>query len=183
MILPIYLYGSGVLREKTLPVSPDCPGLKQLIDDMYETMYAAEGVGLAAPQTGVSIRMFVVDANELSDDEPSAKGFRQTFINPEILERSGARVMRSEGCLSLPNMKADVLRENTVKVRYFDEDFVEHTQVFDGIIARIIQHEYDHLEGILYPDHLSPLKKKLLKRKLDDIRLGTNKAHYRSKID
>jgi peptide deformylase len=183
MILPIYLYGSGVLRAKTLPATPDYPGLKQLISDMYETMYAAEGVGLAAPQAGVSIRLFVVDASELSDEEPSAEGFRQVFVNPEILERSGARVLRSEGCLSLPNLKADVLRESIVKIRYFDENFVEHTEVFDGVIARIIQHEYDHLEGILYPDLLSPLKKKLMKRKLDGIRSGANKAHYRSRID
>ena len=183
MILPIYLYGSGVLRERTSLVSPDYPGLKQLIDDMYETMYAAEGVGLAAPQVGLSIRLFVMDADEFADDEPSAKGFKQAFVNPEILERGGARVSRSEGCLSVPDMKADVVRESVVKVRYCDENFVERTEIFDGVIARIIQHEYDHLEGILYPDLLSQLKKKLLRRKLDCIRSGGNRPHYRSKID
>ena len=183
MILPIYLYGSNCLREKTETVTPDYPELKQLIANMYDTMYNADGVGLAAPQIGKALRLFVVDADPMKKNEPRAAGLKKTFINPEILERGGEMCSAPEGCLSIPDFNEDVVRPDIITVKYLDEDFNEHVETFDGIIARIIQHEYDHIEQILFPDLLSQLKKKLVRRKLDKIRTGKVKASYNTRID
>ncbi|MDR2425447.1 MAG: peptide deformylase [Prevotellaceae bacterium] len=183
MILPIYLYGSSCLREKTQTVAPDYPDLKQLIANMYDTMYNADGVGLAAPQIGRSIRLFVVDADPVKNRDSRATGFRQTFINPQILERSGEMCSASEGCLSIPDIHEEVVRNDVITVKYFDENFNEHLDTFAGIVARIVQHEYDHIEQILFPDHFSQLKKKLVRRKLDKIRTGKIQPEYRSRID
>jgi len=183
MILPIYLYGSTVLRNENKSVVPDYPDLKQLIANMYETMYNAEGVGLAAPQVGVSLRLFVVDAAPMSEDDSNAEGFKKTFINPEIIETSGEPFLFKEGCLSVPDIKENVLRDSIVKLKYYDEDFNEHIDTYDGIIARIIQHEYDHIEQILFTDRLSQLKKKLLKKKLNSIKEKKNNPFYKSKVN
>ncbi|MDR3246520.1 MAG: peptide deformylase [Prevotellaceae bacterium] len=181
MILPIYLYGASVLREKAELVTPDYPDLKQLIDNMFETMYNAEGIGLAAPQVGKPIRLFVVDT--ANADEPETERFKKAFINPVILEKSGELFSYKEGCLSIPNIREDVVRESIVKIRYFDEDFNEHTDVYDGTVARVIQHEYDHIEQIMFTDLLSQLKKKLLKKKLDNIKNGKNMPSFKAKIN
>jgi peptide deformylase len=172
-----------VLREKTELVTPDYADLKQLIENMYETMYNADGVGLAAPQVGKTIRLFVVDANPMADEYPEAKGFRKTFINPVILETSGDPVAYEEGCLSIPSLREEVVRNSIVKIKYLDEDFNEHTDVYDGIVSRIIQHEYDHIEQTVFTDHVSQLKKKLLKRKLNNIKNGKNMPAYRARIN
>jgi peptide deformylase len=172
-----------VLREKTELVTPDYPDLKQLIDNMYETLYSAEGVGLAAPQVGKPIRLFVVDANAMAEDYPEAKDFKKIFINAFILEKSGEPWAYREGCLSIPEIREDIIRESIVKIRYFDEDFNEHTDVFDGIISRIVQHEYDHIEQIMFTDRLSQLKKKLVKRKIDNIKNGKNMPLYKARIN
>jgi len=183
MILSIYLYGSNVLREKAKLVTPDYPDLKQLIDNMYETLYNAEGVGLAAPQVGKPIRLFVVDANAMAEEYPDAKDFKKIFINPLILEKSGNPWVYKEGCLSIPEIREDIVRESIVKIRYLDENFNEHTDVFEGIISRIVQHEYDHVDQIMFTDRLSQLKKKLMKRKLDNIKNGKNMPFYKSRIN
>ncbi|MDR1170428.1 MAG: peptide deformylase [Prevotellaceae bacterium] len=183
MILQIYLYGSDVLRKKTELVTPDYADLKQLIDNMYETMYNAEGVGLAAPQVGRSIRLFIVDASAMADEYPEAKEFKKTFINPSIIETYGDPFTYSEGCLSVPKIREDIVRDSIVKINYFDENFTEHTDVYDGIVSRIIQHEYDHIEQILFTDRMSQLKKKLLKRKLNNIKDGKDRPSYSSRIN
>jgi peptide deformylase len=170
-----------VLREKSELVTPDYPDLKQLIDNMYETMYNAEGVGLAAPQVGKPIRLFVVHAKD--EDDPKAENFKKTFINPLILEKSGDMFAYKEGCLSIPELREDIVRESIVKIKYFDEDFNEHTDVYDGTISRIIQHEYDHVEQIMFTDRLSQLKKKLVKKKLDNIKNGKNMPSFKARIN
>jgi peptide deformylase len=172
-----------VLREKTELVTPDYADLKQLIDDMYETMYSAEGIGLAAPQVGKAIRLFIVDASPLSDEYPEAKDFKKTFINPTIIETSGEPFSYREGCLSVPNIHEEIVRNSVVKIKYFDENFVEHTDVYDGIVSRIVQHEYDHVEQIVFTDRVSQLKKKLLKRKLDNIKNGKSMPAYKARIN
>jgi peptide deformylase len=183
MILQIYLYGSNILREKTEPVTPDYPDLKQLIDNMYETMHKADGVGLAAPQVGIAIRLFVVDATPMTDEYPEAKDFKKTFINPTIIETSGEPFCYQEGCLSIPNIREEIVRDSIVKIKYFDENFNEHTEVYDGIVSRIVQHEYDHIEQIMFTDHMSQLKKKLLKRKLDNIKDGKSMPSYKTRLN
>jgi peptide deformylase len=177
MIYPIVAYGDPVLRKQTEEIGPDYQGLKQLIEDMFETMYYANGVGLAAPQIGKSIRLFVVDAEPM--DEEELKGFKKVFINPEILDETGEEWGMEEGCLSIPGIREDVFRNENVTIRYQDENFVEHTETFDGMAARVIQHEYDHIEGILFTDHLSGIKKRLLKNKLLNISKGNAKSEYR----
>jgi peptide deformylase len=172
-----------VLRQKTELVTPDYEDLKQLIDNMYETMYAAEGVGLAAPQIGKALRLFVVDASPMAEEYPEAKGFKKTFINPTIIETYGESFSYEEGCLSIPNIREDVVRESIVKIKYFDEDFNERTDVYEGIISRIVQHEYDHVEQVMFTDRVSQLKKKLLKRKLDNIKSGKNMPAYKARIN
>ena len=163
MIYPIVAYGHPVLKKKAVKIGPEYPGLKELIDSMFETMYASSGVGLAAPQINFSIRLFVVDGSPFEDEEPALKDFKKVFINPRIMDESGAKWKFNEGCLSIPGVRDDVDRHPDVYLNYFDENFVEHKETFTGIAARIIQHEYDHVEGILFTDRLSPLKKQLLK--------------------
>lgn len=180
MIYPIYVYGSSVLRRETEEVTPDYPQLKQVIENMFETMYDSDGVGLAAPQVGKSLRMFVVDAEPYADEEPELKGFRKVFINPEIYERTGDKVLFSEGCLSLPGIREEVSREPSIRIKYFDENFQEHDEEYSGFAARVIQHEYDHIEGKMFVDHLSPLRKTLLKGKLAAMAKGKYKADYKT---
>lgn len=147
---------------------------------MYTTMYESDGIGLAAPQVGLSIRLFVIDGSNIDGIKP--EGFKQTFINAQILEETGEEWKYEEGCLSIPRIHENVSRKPVVKVRYMDEDFVEHTKTFDGMAARIIQHEYDHIEGILFIDHISPLKRNLLKGKLNNITLGKVDHHYKMRF-
>ncbi len=179
MIYPIVVYGDPVLRKKAEPVSKDFQGLKELIDDMFETMYLSDGVGLAAPQIGKSIRIFVIDASVNADEEPELKDFKKVFINPEILERNGDNCIINEGCLSLPDIHEDISRPPFVKIRYQDENMEEQVGEYSGYAARVIQHEYDHLEGTLLIDHLLPLKKRLLKSKLTAISKGKIKTSYK----
>lgn len=179
MIRPIIGYGHPVLREKTEEVGPDYPNLKQLLEDMWETMYAAEGVGLAAPQIGVPARIFVIDPG-LIDEE--LKDHKRAMINPQVLESSRETWPYEEGCLSIPGIREKITREERVLMEWEDEQFEVHEQWFEGISARVILHEYDHLEGILFPDRLSSLKKRLLKRRLDSISRGNVRADYRMKF-
>jgi peptide deformylase len=182
MIRPVYIYGSPVLRKVATNITPNYPNLKELIADMYETMYHSDGIGLAAPQVGVSIRLFVIDASPLEEDYEDLKGFKRTFINAQIVERSGEISLYNEGCLSLPGLREDVNRESSVLIKYVDSDFQPMEERFDGVAARIIQHEYDHLDGILFPDRLSPIRRQILKGKLQAISKGRFTANYRYKL-
>lgn len=182
MILPVYGYGQAVLREVAKDITKDYPGLKELIQDMFETMHEAEGVGLAAPQIGKSIRLFVIDAEPMVEDHKELKGFKKVFINAHIIEESGEPWLYNEGCLSLPGIREDVRRKPKVKLNYFDENFVAHEEIFEGIAARIFQHEYDHLDGILIPDRISPLRRTLIRNKLNNIVTGNVKVSYKMKF-
>lgn len=182
MILPIVAFGTPVLKQKAKEISKDHEGLQDLIENMFETMYEASGVGLAAPQIGKSIRLFIVDASPFEEDEPELKDFQQVFINPEILEEEGEEWDFNEGCLSIPHIREDVSRKPKIRIRYQDEHFDTYEEEFEGVAARIIQHEYDHIEGVLFTDYLSPLKKRLLKRKLSDIAKGNIRVDYRMKF-
>jgi peptide deformylase len=182
MILPVYLYGSPILRQVCSCIAQNSPDIQKLIADMRETMANADGVGLAAPQVGKAVRLFVADANALADKFPEAKNFVHTFINPCILEESGKKWRYSEGCLSVPNIHEDVERLSQVRLRYMDEDFNEHCEWFDGVCARIIQHECDHLEGRTYIEHLSSLRRQLLKSKLQRISKGITGCEYSTHI-
>jgi peptide deformylase len=191
MILPIVAYGDPVLKKEAEEIDQTFPKLKELIADMYETMYAAQGVGLAAPQIGKSIRMFVVDGSpfaEVDEDEeedPRAvgmEGFKRVFINPIIEEETGANWVFAEGCLSIPKIREDVSRKEKIRVTYYDENWQFHDEWFDGYKARIIQHEYDHIEGILFTDHLSVLKKRMLTKRLTNISQGEVKVSYKMKF-
>lgn len=182
MILPIYAYGQPVLKKVAAPIEPGHQGLEQLIADMWETMYHAEGVGLAAPQVGVSIRLFVIDTLQLDKDERKGEkeaGFKKVFINAQMLDEVGELWTYEEGCLSIPRIRGDVERPPQIRIRYLDENFQEHEESFSGINARVVQHEYDHIEGVLFTEHLKPLKKRLIRRKLDDIRLGKVSMDYK----
>jgi len=181
MILPVYVIGTPVLRKVAQPISPGYEGLKELLNDMEDTMYHSDGIGLAAPQIGKSVRIFIIDATPLEEDDPSLKHFKKVFINPKIVEYRGEKLLFNEGCLSIPTIREDVERESEVRIQYYDEDFNFHDEVFDGIKARIIQHEYDHLEGILFTDRVNPLKKRLLKGKLAAISKGKVDVNYRIK--
>lgn len=180
MIYPIVAYGDNALRESTRELSPETPDLQQIIANMYETMYNASGVGLAAPQVGLPYRLFVVDAKPMKDldDEPDTATFRQTFINPEILAEEGDEWDFEEGCLSIPGIRETVWRQPKITIRYYDENWEEHTRTLTGIKARIVQHEYDHIEGVLFTDYLSGLKKRLLKKKLNKIAKGKIEVDY-----
>jgi peptide deformylase len=180
MIYPIVVYGHQALRKVAEDVDQDYPGLDQLIKDMYETMYYAEGVGLASPQIGKSIRLFVIDGKPLADDEPSLADFKKTFINAHIEEKSGELQPMTEGCLSIPNLREEVNREARIRITYYDENWEFHDEVYDGFKARIIQHEYDHLDGILFTDKVSPLRRRLLKGKLNAISKGKFEADYKT---
>ncbi len=184
MILPIIAYGDPVLRKVSKDIDQDYPNLKQLIDNMFETMYHARGVGLAAPQIGLDIRLFIVDASPFDNDDedkPSLKNFKKIFINAHITEESGKEWPFSEGCLSIPEIREDVNRLSKINITYLDENFVEHVESYDGILARIIQHEYDHIEGKLFIDKISPIKKRLIAKKLDAITKGLIKPDYKMK--
>lgn len=180
MIYPIVVYGDPVLNQEAEEISKDYPGLPKLIDDMFETMYAAHGVGLAAPQIGKSIRLFVVDGSPMDEDELA--DFKKVFINPEILEESDEEWKFEEGCLSIPGLREKVERPEEITMRYMDENFQEHTETFNGLKARIIQHEYDHIEGILFTEHLSAFKKSLIRGKLNSISKGEFEKNYPVKI-
>ena len=172
MILPIVAYGDPVLRKKGTQITEDYPKLDELLENMFDTMYGARGIGLAAPQIGLPIRVFIVDATPFEDDEDLSEEeqkmvstFKKVFINAEIIEESGDEWAFNEGCLSIPDVNEDVFRKPKVVIEYLDENFKKHTDTFEGIVARIIQHEYDHIEGILFTDKLSPLKKRLIKQR------------------
>ena len=186
MILPIVGYGDPVLRKVGEDIAADYPNLKELIFNMFDTMYNAYGIGLAAPQVGLPIRLFVIDMVPFSDDEDMSpeeqqklKTCKKAFINAKILKEEGELWSFNEGCLSIPNVREDVSRHERITVQYQDEDFNIHTEVFDGLTARVIQHEYDHIEGVLFTDHLSPLKKKLLLKRLGNITQGAIQVDYK----
>lgn len=182
MIKPIFLYGNTILRKPSVDIDKNYPNVPQLIADLYETMDNAEGVGLAAPQIGLDIRVFVVDASGFADDYADAKNFRRVFINAHIIETSGKEWLFNEGCLSLPTLHEDISRKETVVLRYCDENFIEKTETFSGIRARIIQHEHDHLQGKMFIDHVGALKKRLIKGKLQNIEKGKAAAKYRVRV-
>ncbi len=189
MILPIVAYGDPVLRKESQDISAEYPNLKDLIANMYDTMYDAYGVGLAAPQVGLPIRLFLVDTTPFADDEDltkaeqaSLKDFKRTFINAEILEETGDEWAFNEGCLSIPEVREDVFRKPKIKIQYQDEDFKTHVEEFDGLVARVIQHEYDHIEGILFTDKLSALKKRLIKSRLNNISKGNINVDYKMRF-
>lgn len=181
MVLPIFVYGSPVLRKVAEEIPRDFPNLKSFIADMWETMYKSDGVGLAAPQVGRSLRMFVIDGSAMDDDDPTMKDFKITFINPKIIIKEGEPWVFNEGCLSLPNIREDISRPEKITMEYYDEDFNLHHEEFGGLKARIIQHEYDHLEGILLVDHVSAIKRKLLAGKLNAISKGKVDVSYKIK--
>jgi peptide deformylase len=180
MIYPVTVFGDPVLRKIAEPITPEFPSLKEFIQNMFDTMYNSDGVGLAAPQVGQAIRIFVIDST--TEDEDEEPGIIRAFINPEILEKSGDEWVMNEGCLSLPEIREDVARPETVKIKYMDEDFNEHIDVFNGFTSRVIQHEYDHLEGKMFVDYLNPLKKRILKGKLTAISKGKVVPKYRIKV-
>ena len=179
MILPIVAYGHPTLKAVAQPVTPDYPELETLIQDMWETLAHSEGVGLAAPQVNKSIQLFLVDGNPFYPDYPDAKDFKQAFINPELLEASEEMSPFKEGCLSLPNIYEEVMRPEKIRIKYLDENFQEHEEVFEGIRARIIQHEYEHLQGHVFVDDIAPLRKTLLQGKLRAITEGKCDVDYR----
>lgn len=181
MILPIYIYGQPILRKTADDITPDYPGLKELIANMFETMDNADGVGLAAPQVGLPIRVVVIDLDVLSDDMPEYKGFRRAYINAHILEADGEEEVMEEGCLSLPGVHEKVPRLNRVHVTYLDENLVVHDEVIEGYLARVMQHEFDHLEGKMFIDHISPLRKQMIKGKLNAMLHGKAHCTYRVK--
>lgn len=178
MILPIVAYGDPVLKARGRNIERGHPGLMELLDSMWETMYTAKGVGLAAPQVGSNIRLFIIDASPYSDEDASLEGFKKTFINPLITEQWGDEWVFNEGCLSFPELREDISRKPNIRMQYVDEEFNEHEEVFSGLAARIIQHEYDHIEGIVMVDRISPLKRTLIRRKLNNISRGLVKADY-----
>ena len=182
MILPIYALGQPVLKKVAEPITADYPDLKELLENMWETMYNAQGVGLAAPQIGKSIRLFLVDTEQLEDEDFKEVGLKQVFINAQKIEEAGEPWDYEEGCLSIPNIRGDVQRPAQLKIRYMDENFVEHEKVFSGMTARVIQHEYDHIDGILFTELLKPIKRRLMKRKLEKIKKGRIDSDYRMKF-
>lgn len=182
MILPIYIYGMAVLRMATAHVQPDYPDLKGLISNMFETLSHADGVGLAAPQVGLSLRLAVIDLDVISDDAPEYKGFRRAYINPQIIEKDTTQTdLMEEGCLSLPGIHESVRRPTRIHVKYQDENFQEHDEWVDGFLARVMQHEFDHLDAHLFIDHLSPLRKQMIKGKLSSMLKGKYRCSYKTK--
>lgn len=189
MILPILAYGDTILRKKTKSLSKDYPKLDVLLDNMFETMYAAKGIGLAAPQVGLPVRLFIVNATPFEDDEDLteaerefASTFVQVFINAKMVEETGDEWAFNEGCLSIPDIREDVFRQRTITIEYYDEKFVKHKETIDGIVARIVQHEFDHIQGILFTDKLSALKKRLIKGRLADITKGKVEVDYKMRF-
>lgn len=184
MILPIYIYGSQVLRQKAAQVDPSTEtNLKAFIEDMIETMHNADGCGLAAPQVGVSKRILVVDGNELADSWPDLKGFHREMINPEFTFKSEETVSFNEGCLSIPGIDAEIQRPKQIRVRYLDPDLKEVEEEFDNFASRMIQHEMDHLDGVMFVDHASPIRKKMIAGKLSNIVKGKVRSAYRTRTD
>jgi len=179
MILPITAYGSAILKKVAEEIDDNYEGLNQLIADMFETMYAAEGVGLAAPQVNRSIRLFVVDASPFAEKMPELIGFKKVFINPYIVEFGGKEESIDEGCLSIPNIREFVPRKSEISIEYYDENWAFHEDRFSGTAARIIQHEYDHIEGVLFVERISGLRKTIIKRKLQDITKGEIDVDYK----
>ena len=182
MIYPIVAYGDAVLRRQAEKIGPDYPGLAKLVEDMFETMEHADGCGLAAPQIGLSIRLIVVDATPFGKEDPKAATFRKALLNPEIYKEEGEVWYFNEGCLSFPGVHEDVPRASVIHVRYMDLDGTEHDEIFDGYVARVVQHECDHLNGKVFVDRLSPMRKMMLKRKLDCIAKGDVRVDYKMKF-
>ena len=189
MVLPIVAYGDPVLRKDTEEITKDFPKLKELIENMFETMYGARGIGLAAPQVGEAVRLFIVDASVFEDDEELSEeereftsNYKRVFINAQIIEETGDEWAFNEGCLSIPDVREDVFRQPQIIIEYEDENFKKHKETLKGIVARIVQHEYDHIEGILFTDKLSPLKKRLIKGKLNNISKGKIDVDYRMRF-
>lgn len=181
MVYPIFLYGNSVLRKEAEDLSLDYPNLKTLIEDMYETMHKSEGIGLAAPQIGLPIRLAVIDLSPLSDDMPEYKDYKHAFINPHILETEGEELSLEEGCLSLPGINESVKRKNRIHVTYFDENLQKHDEWVEGYLARVMQHEFDHLDGHVFIDRISPIRRQLIKSKLTAILKGKVKCSYKTK--
>ena len=182
MILPVILYGSPVLRAETKDIDSSYPEVQKLIADMFETMYNADGVGLAAPQVGLSIRLFVVDADCLGEDFPECKGFKKAFINPQIVEESEELEAFNEGCLSLPGINESVKRPVRIRIKYLNEKFEPCEEVYEHFQARVVEHEYDHLEGHVFVDHISPIRRQMNKSKLSNMAKGKVRCHYRTKL-
>jgi len=180
MIYPVTVYGDPILRKKTEPITKEFKDLKVFIQNMFDTMYASDGVGLAAPQVGQAVRIFILDSTSTDDEEP--EGIKKAFINPQILEKFGDEWVMNEGCLSLPEIREDVQRPESIRIKYLDEDFNEHEDTYSGFNSRVIQHEYDHLDGILFVDYLNPLRKRILKTKLTAISKGKVIPKYRIKV-
>ncbi len=180
MTYPIYVYGHPVLRRIAEEIDRDYPGLNTFIADLFETMYNSDGLGLAAPQVGKSLRLFVIDGEPLAKEHPEMRDFHAAFINPHVVERKGEKMPMSEGCLSLPGLHEEVLRESEIRIQYYDTEWNFHDEVYEGYKARVILHEYDHLDGVLFPDRLSPLRRRLIKGKLNDISKGKFEADYRT---
>ncbi|MDR1611108.1 MAG: peptide deformylase [Candidatus Symbiothrix sp.] len=181
MILPIYLYGHPILRKVTKDIPLDYPDLKTLLDNMFETLYKSDGIGLAAPQIGLEDRILVVDLSPLSDKDPSFKDFKRVFINAHIIEKDGPEESVEEGCLSIPDIHEKVPREYRIRIQYLDENLQSHDEVFEGYKARVIQHEYDHLEGIMFVDRISGIRKQMIRSRLDKIMRGDVKCSYKVK--
>ena len=182
MILPVYAYGQKVLKKKAADIKKGYEGLDSLIENMWATMYNAKGVGLAAPQIGLSIRLFLVDTEQIKSDEDIGQPIRKVFINAQMLDESGENVSYEEGCLSIPDIRADVNRNEEITIEYYDEAFNLHKETYSGFTARVIQHEYDHIEGVLFTEKLQPLKRRMIKRRLENIRKGNVVTDYRMKF-
>ena len=181
MIYPIVIYGNEVLRKQCEEIAPDYPEVKKLVEDMFLTLGEAEGVGLAAPQIGKAIRLFIVDCTPWGEDDPECADYKRAFINPEIYAFSEEKKTYNEGCLSFPGIHADVPRSLAIRMRYLDENFVEHDEEFHGLKAWVIQHEYDHIEGVVFTDRISPLRRNLLKGKLLNLAKGKSRAAYKTR--
>jgi peptide deformylase len=182
MIYPISIIGSSVLRKKAEEITRNYPDLDQLVKDMFETMYVSDGVGLAAPQIGKSVRLLVIDASPMAEEDPILKDFKKVFINAKITEREGDSEIMTEGCLSIPGIQEEVKRINKIRIEYYDENFNFYDEYYEGFAARVIQHEYDHLDGILFVDRISPIRKQLIKSKLKDISKGKFEAKYNYRL-
>jgi len=183
MILSIYAYGQSVLKKKAVAIEKDYPELDVLLENMWKTMYNAKGVGLAAPQIGMSIRLFLIDTLQLNEEgEKNPTGFKKVFINAEMIEEVGKPWEDEEGCLSIPDVRGDVSRPEQITIKYQDENFETHTETFNGIDARVIQHEYDHIEGVLFTEKLKPIKKRLVRRKLEFIKKGKVSPDYKMRF-
>ena len=181
MILPIYAYGQPVLKKVATDIDSSYPNLTTLLENMWQTMYNAHGVGLAAPQIGLDIRLFIVDTIQTMDEDKASDGIKTVFINARILQESGEEWAYEEGCLSIQFVRGDVMRQPNITIEYYDENFTKHTKSFDGLNARVIQHEYDHLDGIMFTDRISPLRKRMIKGKLSNMEKGKVSCNYRVK--